>query len=140
MTRVQERNRFTCVLNLYHEQTGEQPAGVRLAFSDTLQYSVQRYMRHYAVDQEPKPLDLGWFRPEQVGFILIENLEGIHSQTLPSDEELAAINVRVIEVCYGESMLIPPRRFLPFFFAHPERATVCCPSGKAKMGITVYPR
>lgn len=140
MTRVQERNRFTCVLNLYHEQTGEQPAGARLAFSDGLQYGIQRYQRHYVIGEEPAPLDLGWFRPHEVGFVLLENLEGLNLPTLPSDEELADINSRVIEVRYGEPMLLPPRRFFPFCFLYPERVKVSCLHGKAKLGLTLFPR
>ena len=142
MSGVQERNRLTCVLNLYHEQHGEQPTGMRLTFSESLSVNAERYQRRMRVTEQAIPLDLGWFKPDEVGLILVENLEGLHLQVHPSDEERADLELRVLEV--GEPdcscWFIPPRRFLLGYSSDPGSITVRSQHGTIKMGITIYPR
>jgi hypothetical protein len=142
MSKVQERNRLTCVLNLYHEQDDEQPEGFRLAFSDKLHLSSQRYNRRLKIGEDPVALDVGWFSPDEIGTLLVENLEGTRFSIVPSEEELADVAKRIIHVYHpgSPSWLIPPRRFL---LAHPEDASgllLRCGHGRARVSLTIIPR
>ena len=142
MSKVQERNRLTCVLNLYHEQEGEQPEGIRLSFSESLSLNAQRYNRRLKIGTDPVPFDMGWFKTDEIGPILIENLEGRHFRIHPSDEEREDIELRVLKVYYPGSpgWLIPPRRF---FLAFPEDVnglTLQSTHGTIKTNIIIIPR
>ncbi len=143
MSQVQERNRITCVLQLYHEQDGEQPDGIRLAFVAASKYNVQRYQRRMKIDSTDNPLDIGWFKPHEVGSILIENLEGKGLQVQPTDEEREDIARRIIEVRQdGEtsSWLVPPGGFILGNPSDPSKVRLSCQHGSAKIGLSIYPR
>lgn len=143
MSQVQERNRITCVLQLYHEQDGEQPDGVRLAFVAPSKYNVQRYQRRMKIDEADNPLDIGWFKPHEVGSILIENLEGKGLQVQPTDEEREDIARRIIDVREAggtSSWLVPPGGFFLGCPSSAEKVLIRCQHGSAKIGLSIYPR
>lgn len=138
MSDVQERNRITCVLNLYHEQHGEQPVGTRLAFSELLRVNAQCYSRRMRVGEKEVPLDTGWLSPEDVGYIVIENHEGSNLQTNPSPEERQDIEQRLLLVQMTPQ--VAPRRFILLQPQDFSSISLRCLHGSAKASITVYPR
>ena len=144
MNEVQERNRFTVVLNLYHEQHGENPVGERLAASFNLEINSSSYCRKLIVGEEWFPLDLGWLKPENVGYVLIENREGTGYQpVLPSEDQMLETNRRILHVSSPEDSagwLIPPRQFIS---AMPVDASVLqmrSVHGPIKVRTIIYPR
>jgi len=144
MTQVQERNRFTYVLNVYHEQHGEEPVGDRLAVSCDLDLNAESYQRRQIIGEDWSPLDLGWMKPEDVGYVLIQNREGTGYQpVVPSDEELLDVGRRILYVGNpGDSAgwLVPPRHFLLSMPIDVSVLRMRCTHGRAKVRTAVYPR
>jgi hypothetical protein len=140
----QERNRITAVLNVYHEQSGEQPKQVSLSFSGMLEINQESYSRRLHALSEWAKLDCGWVHAEDVGFIVVENIEGKHPTVNPTEKQKAEIAARIIEIAFEGALdfswPVPPQMF---FFAVAERAAdlrIRCRSESAQYRITVLPR
>ena len=127
MSEVQERNRLTCVLSLYHEQSGEEPEGVRSAFSSPLSVNAQSYTRRLSVQEEPVSFDMGWLQPEQAGYLLIENISrGDGAPTV---------------VVHGSpSWLVPAGGMMLGWCLSPQSLKFSSTGGTAKIRVKITPR
>ena len=80
-------DRLTIKLDVYWEQFKESPIGRQILASMPLKASsVEPYIRKIRVTEEPKPLSTGDIPPEEVGYILLVNLEGTKLSGNPSKE------------------------------------------------------
>lgn len=140
----QDLSRLTVVLNIHHEQAQDQPRSLSLPFAELLQTQHESYSRRCKATSTWVSIDLGWVPPEDVGYLVIEHLEGKRFSIHPTEEEKAVVMSRVLEIAYASSLddtwPIPPR--LPFFVAT-ERAQdlrIRCRSGEAHYRIHIIPR
>lgn len=140
----QELSRLTVVLNIHHEQAQDQPRSLSLPYAELLQTQHESYSRRCKASSEWTSVDLGWVPAEDVGFIVIEHLEGKRFTTHPTEAEKAIVAGRILEIAYATSLNdtwpVPPR--LPFFAAT-ERAQdlrIRCRSGEAHYRIHIIPR
>ena len=140
----QELSRLTVVLNIHHEQAQDQPRSLSLPFAELLQTAHESYSRRCKATLDWASVDLGWVPPEDVGYVVIEHLEGKRFTTHPTEAERAQVAGRVLEIAYATSLAdawpIPPR--LPFFVAveRAEDLRIRCRSGEAHYRIHIIPR
>jgi hypothetical protein len=135
------RDTITVVQTVYHQPAGEEPTAVTLQYVRPLETSEQPYVRKIKVGESWQPLDLGWI--EQPGMILLVNDEGKFTQTIPTPEERAEAEAKVVEVGLGSPpWLIPPQgSFLGMSSGIGRRlVNLRCQKGTARVTIHVYPR
>lgn len=95
----------------------------------------QLWMREMVVGPEPVKLDRGWV--ERASLVLLQNLEGQDGRTIPTKEQVEAVQSRVVEV--GQDGLLPPGAPYLAVPRNLEQLTLRCRSGKARVLVVVYP-
>jgi hypothetical protein len=140
----QDFGRLTVVMTVHHEQPNEQPRSFPLSFCDLLQVSQESYSRRMRATEEWMPLDFGWVHPEDVGFLIIDNIEGRGLSIQPTPEEKMATASHVIELAHVSSLEdyweIPPRLFFFNPVKRPSDLRIRCRHEVAQYRITVIPK
>jgi len=100
----------------------------------------QPWTREMIVGPNPRQLDYGWV--ERASLLLIQNMEGSFTQTIPTSAEKAVAEAKVVEVLLGVSappLLIPPGG--PFLAVPDDLSTIWLRSrsGQARCMVYVYP-
>lgn len=137
---------------IYHQVHGEQPTVMELpGFTRALKTDEQLWSRKQTVGPEWTALDIGWFKDQPCGMLVIENLEGHFLQTQPTDEERAAVEVKVVELCLSgigigddgsapmADVLLPVRETCRFQPNDLRLIGLRCPTGPAKVQVTIFP-
>jgi len=122
-------DRLTVVQTFYHRGA----AGISefdCRWSRKLETSEQAYERHEAAGEEWQPLSAGWLK--EVGLLVVRNDEGRRFDFQPSDEELARVAERVLEVGFRGPGAGPPEDFM---LVHPCEALPLCPSRAGNLVI-----
>lgn len=144
---LQDRDRVTLTGHIHFEHYGDPPHSVDFPpcsyFTET---QGEVYKRRISVEQEWKPLPLGWFAEEDlpIGLIVIVNQEGTVAPTAtPTEEEEADVEKRVVELTFGAIqtlMYLPPR--LPFFVipVNAKSLQLRCQHGKARCAVHIFPK
>jgi len=119
------------------------PTGVEARWWRPVASAEQVYQRRLMAGPSWQPLDSGWI--EQVGMVVVENVEGHGLQVIPTPEEKAAIAARVVELglmgdegdCRDFACVLPGEhlRLQPTQPVH-----LRCRAGEARVVVTVYPR
>src|SRR4051812_27002784 len=91
------KDRLTMTLQITHSHHGDQPAGVQSAANMFLETKEETYTRRNVIGSEWVKPKLGEFEPDQVGYIVVDILEGLGLQVIPTAHEAADIAKRVIE-------------------------------------------
>jgi hypothetical protein len=140
----QDMSRLTVLLTVHHEQVGEQPRTFPLTFSDLLETTQESYSRRMRATEEWTPLDFGWIHPSEVGYLMIDNIEGRGLAIQPTREEKALTASHVIELAYvsslDDSWEIPPRWFFFNPIKRPADLRIRCQHETASYRITVIPK
>ena len=140
------RGRVTLAQTLYYRPAGEEAMSEEFRQGWDVEGDEQPYIRRCKATEEWKPLDLGWFRPEAAGLILIANEAGRRIQLNQSEEEQEELRGQIIEVAYGpdpsadDAWLVYPGRS---FHGHPSRPGglfVRAQTGTIRYNVYVYPR
>jgi hypothetical protein len=134
-----QSDRLTIRLNIYYEHFGDEPIGHEVIANKLLEtLGVEPFIRKFVATEDPKPLKLGDIDRNNIGYILIFNLEGLKLQQNPSEKELADIKKRVaiidgfeIYPC-GMPFLGMPRLDQPLM--------VHCQHGSARLQTYIFPR
>jgi hypothetical protein len=135
----EQSDRFTFRLEAYWEHFGEDPVGNLVVGSkllDTL--GVEPYVRKFKATETPRELSLGDISREEVGYILVTNVEGMKLQWNPTAEEREDIKQRVAVI---DGFELHPYG-LPFF-GQPTKDSplmVKCLHGQAVLQVYIYPR
>lgn len=140
-------NRITAIFNIAREYDGENPISIDPIISQlNLSVKEDHYSRRIRVNQDWIPLDLGHLRADQVGLVVIENLEGRFLDVNPTEGERKEASKRIIQVSFGDptnaSLAFPAPASLPYV-GYPQdasRIALRCPVGVAKCRIWVFPR
>jgi hypothetical protein len=139
-----EFSRVTVNLNVHHELAGEQPRSFCFAFQDFLKSSQESYSRKLHALSGWTKLDLGWVEPDEVGYVLIDNLEERNELVYQTEEEKHEAASRIIEIAYEDSLNnywpIPPRLFFFCPVARPEDLRIRCQNGTARCRVTIIPK
>lgn len=134
--------RLTVVEQLsYEQQNGKHPQ-VRSAYSRSIGSDEEVYQRSLPVTPAWAPVDTGWV--SSPGMIHLVNEEGKNLTVIPTREERAAIDSRIIEVKVdgaddshvfllwpGESMRVYPGPGL--------KLVARCPAGPARCALSIFP-
>jgi hypothetical protein len=147
--RLQWKARVTVVENVYHQPMDPPGQPMDLSggsFSVNLKTDEQPlYGRIYTISDRWVPLDLAWLNGKPVSIILVENLAGVNRQSIPSDEELADTERKVIELgIFATEMgvrtpfiLIRPARSCRFEPATP--VWIRCRNGECRIKVSATP-
>lgn len=142
-------DRLTMAISIHHESMGMQPNSRQCIGQTLLSECDEPYSRQIkgGLNQAWQPINLGHFTGvEEVGYVLIENLEGKHLQVNPTAEERAEINQRIIEVGYGTNdplgfkLLVLPGFCLPVLTELAYLLKLRSKHGIAACRVTIYPR
>ena len=140
----QELSRLTVLLTVHHEQVGEQPQTFPLTYSDLLETTQESYSRRMRALEDWAPLDFGWIHPSEVGYIIIDNIEGRGLSVNPTPEEKALTASRIIELAYVSSLddcwEVPPRWWFCNPVKRPSDLRIRCQNGTASYRITAIPK
>lgn len=135
-----QRDRLTIKAAAYWEHYGENPVGGQIISSQILNtYFVEPYIRRIRVGEEPKPLDLGDIDVDDVGYIMLVNMEGTKLEFNPSEAEVADIKRRIIDV--GSDFELHPNG--QPFIGRPKRnhrLILKCQHGMATIRAYIFPR
>jgi hypothetical protein len=138
------RNMLTVLHTVHHHLAGEQPRSVQLSYNKSLTVEQEVYSRGQLATEDWQSIDFGWFEPSEVGFIVVENLEGKHFQVNPTEHELEQLNKRVIELTHrGQEELpwpIPPKESFVAATEHADKLILRCRNKQAKFRLTLYPK
>lgn len=135
----EDHDRFTLKLSSYWQHFGEDPLGAEIAASMILDtFGIEPYIRKFVADEEPKYLSFGDIPREDVGYIIVANLEGTKLQANPYPEELDDIKKRVVSI---DGYEIHP--FGMPFMGRPslqQPVIVRCEHGQASLQLYIFPR
>lgn len=93
-------DRVTLQTNFYFEHQGEQPLQFSQVFSERLKGAEESYTRRVKVTEEGAPLDLSYLK-DDVGWVIVQSLEGEIRTVQPTEEERADRAKRIISVYFG---------------------------------------
>lgn len=95
--KLTERNdRLTVRIDAYWESVHEQPIGQHIIAAMSLgTMGIEPYIRKFKATAIPKSLTFGDIDRENVGYILITNIEGTRLLQNPTEEERKDINSRI---------------------------------------------
>lgn len=142
-------DRLTAIINIHHQPFGEQIYSPEPLITEMkLKSREEHYSRRRVVGENWEDVGLGHFNtPEEIGIVLIENLEGTGLGRKPTMEEQVGIDLKVVEVSMtansNESQLIlPPPQGIPYVGlpSNVSRLMVRCRSGNARIRIHLFPR
>jgi len=125
---------------LIHQHPDQQPTAIEHRFSRSIKSDEQPYIRKTKVSEEWINLDFGWV--ENVGMLHLVNEEGGNLQTIPTEEELQALALKVIEIRHESSgfcWLILPGESFRGMPSTGNGLQVRCQSGIAKYTINIFP-
>lgn len=143
--------------NLYFQPAGRgvesQPSGVEARFTRNLRSDEQMYERRSKVGPGWKPLPLPgpeWIDPADCGMLSLKNLEGDDLAVVPTPDERAAIDAKVVEVGLSSSQTDPDAAVTPFARVRPGEAVrvepvnlhlyrLRCPAGSARYALALVP-
>jgi len=135
----EENDRITFKIDAYWEHFKESPISRQVLATKTLKASdVEPYIRRAKVTETPQPLSTGDIDLEEVGYILLVNLEGLRLKGNPSKEERTALSKKVVLV--DEFELDPFG--MPFLakVRHGRVPILRCLSGNAAIQVCIFPR
>lgn len=139
-----DRGRITVVDQVYHQNPGQDPTVASSKFSRLLDSTEQAYVRRTKVGETWSLVDRGWI--ESCSLMVVENLEGQSFAVVPTPEERAEVEARVVELgTPGED-----GRIVPFALVRPglsgrfepydvRRVLLRCRSGVAQYTVTLFP-
>lgn len=137
-------SRVTVIVQVYHQTPHAAPLAVRDQYAWKLESDEAAYVRpNGKAGGAWQAVDLGWLGGQPVEMILISNDEGRElRQTIPSKEEVEALEKRVLEVSFGDgaSLLIRPRMTQPLCPADPGGIRLRAQSPPVRFTLTVIPR
>lgn len=134
-------DRFSARLEMLHEHCGDPPVAVHGAFQDICERIIQPLPRRHVVGEDWKLVDLGWFEPDQTGYIVIQNKTGEGRQVNPTAEEQKAVAQAIVEVGCQHDVIgrVRPGRFAVMEFDS-RNLRIRTQRGVANVTITIYPR
>lgn len=135
------KDRITVVESLYYQPFGGNPSVIDCRYDRWLDcVDEQPYSRKSKVGEEWIPLDIGWITA--CGLLHIENNEGKFPFRIPTAEEKAESNAKVLEINYAGSercLLVPPGESTRIIPSHPKDLLIRCRKGQAKFTVTAFP-
>jgi len=138
------KNRFTFVAHAYYQQAGEQPESFDVQWSKDLASNETPFRRNtFKVTNEWMLLNLAWLQTSKLRMLCLVNEEGKFFNTIPTAEELAESNAKVVELSTDKShvstWLVRPGESMHGCPNTVEGIWVRCLSGEAKISIYVVP-
>lgn len=149
-------SRLTVVESVYHQSPNSQPIGVEARYGRLLATDEQPYVRKFTVGPQRQRLPLGWLAgteenggpgPACVGLLCVANDEGRQRTVMPTPEERASSDARLITlaVAVTESLsvafaVVRPGESCRFEPSCAGNLIVWCEQGEVKCTLTALPR
>jgi len=136
---TEDRDRLTLVIKAYWEHFDEDPIGLDIASCSQLEkFGVEPYVRKTRVGTTPKVLSGGDIQPEDIGYVIIVNLEGQKFRYNPKKSELEEVSKRV--VVFGGFKVRPFG--MPFMgeIENQESLKIYCKYQEALIQTYIFPR
>jgi hypothetical protein len=137
-------DRLTMVLQMHHEHYGDNPHSVEARAWRLLgSTEVESWSKRVTVKDEWMPLPLGWVEESEVGYIVLENLEGKATLVIPSQEEKDELAKRIVQIGHPDNVVNIevhpgfPQQLLP---TSASKLMVRCLSQSASCRIHVFPK
>ena len=147
LAKKQQTDRLTVLTTVHFQQLSGQPFSVNCNFDyqASKEYFDGPYSRKVKITREYKPLEFGWWEPEDVGLILIENLEGQNLIVNPTQEEAKELADKVAVLSYEGhygGVEIHPKRCTWDVYRNPEKLVLWTPYDKEPIicKVTIYPK
>ena len=141
---VKTSSRITATLTVHHQLAGEQPQMFPFAYSKLLHTDHEHYHRTMKATDDWTPLDFGWVPSQDVGFLIVHNLEGTKPDVIPTEEEKIELAQRTIELSYVGGLKRPWKipSGMPFFAPVSDAANLRIRGSKPGVlyRITIIPR
>lgn len=136
----------TVVENVYyHRGHLEQPEHFSRVYSTQTSSEIEDgcYTRRVNLEEDKvHKMDFGWV--EDPLFVLIHNHAGENPQTIPSPQEKAEIDKRIVSVSFGTIWKDSALQILPGtdnrFTPETSEILLCCSSGSTRVTYTIVPR
>lgn len=127
---------LTVVERIVHAGVGIEATEVSSAYQAPLSTREQVYRRNVTFDQGWRPLDLGWVG-DRCSLVHLSNREGERYETIPTAEERADVEGRVIEIGVvvteagrdATQWDAPTTVIVPLFAVLPRESMRFCPAG-----------
>lgn len=149
--RPAEQARLGIVEQIYCYPPGAAPTLIDIREGLWLETDEQPYQRKLKVGPEWQPLDCGWLDGKGVSLLVLVNEEGKHLTVIPSEQQKAALALRVVEVgaqtLYGMGdapgvvllALLHPGLSLRFWPADAKSLRLRSRAGEARVTMTLFP-
>lgn len=136
-------DRITLLTTVYHERVGYAAQGAQGNGELKVSLNEEAYHRSRAIGDLWQPIQFGHFDADQVGCIVVHNLEGVGAQVHPTEEEKLALPTKIIEVGTPDSLhkiLVRPGWAVPLPLDNYEQLQIRCQIGQAKCRISIFPK
>lgn len=133
-------NRLSIVKRITHEPLEDAPKQFTSSSSENLSGEEECYSRRKVLGEQWEKLDLGFLDETSVGYVIIENLEGMFLHTNPSEEEKALLPKKRILIKSDFGIFIPPGQM---FDCHPSdvsKIEIRAELGPIKYKVHILPR
>jgi len=136
-----EVDTITVVETVYHSPFQQQPTSIATRFSRDLTTQAQPYERYLTATEKWDLLDYGWLE-DNIGMLIIHNLEGEFTQTIPTPEEKEDAEKRILEIAFGPhtgQWIIPPRESMRGYPTSVSDLWIRCSYKTAKYRLNLLP-
>ena len=140
---IESKDRMTVHFATVHEQLGEKPSQFVHKNSYMLETKGQPYARRYTLSSGWEALDLGWLKDSPVGRVVVRNKTVTSRMVLPTPEEIAEAQKKVVLVRFvgsQQAFSIPPNDFMYFQTDTPGALEVSATNGDADIEILINPK
>ena len=141
-------DRLTLQVTVNHLRHGDAPFGVNFVGKKLLETKEEAVSREVSVGPEWQNLiellkNKSWLDYDQIGLVVLSNLEGKNLTRQPDKAEAELIAQRVVHLTLDgsfSSLLVLPGWAQPIMPSHPANVLLRCPHGPAKCRLFLYPK
>lgn len=141
---------LTVVETVYFQIHTEQPTCCETRWMKAVSADEQPYARRFTLGPGWVPLDTGWLGDRPLACVVLANAEKVGGAILPTPEERAAHELRVIEIAFadpngtrpvpaGADLVVGPGESVRFQPAPGRQVFLRCASGTAKGSLNLFP-
>lgn len=135
-------NRLTMTVALIHHNHGEQPTVAQDSCWKWLETKEESWSRRLQASTVSQPLVDKHCWLEEIGYVFVQNLEGVGRTTNPTEEEAYDSAKRILEVSAGVGLklIIPPGWCQPISVENFKSLEIRSKHGTPFYRVTVFPK
>lgn len=138
------RNRFTTVETVTYEREDGEPFQVPTKCWRPIEHDTQPYQREIKIEEEWKPIDLGWsVEWDKIGTVSILHLGEKTPQKVPTHEELALTHSKTLLIALGDDpkayLEVNPLDSFRAILSDPRALRIRSSKGTIRLLLTIFP-